>query len=82
MTSDTKTFLTLTQGFYSDNASELEDAAKKRGWCDDSAVQGRPKTNDLAASKVDLVLGGTRSVLLQAGMENQLDTSALPGTSR
>ena len=60
----------LVEFSYSDDAPEHTRAAADLGWkCHGASTPGRPDTNGLAESKVDLDVARSSALLLQAGME-------------
>ena len=57
--------------FYSDGAPEIMSCAKTMLWTSDTSTPGMPRTNAIAESKVKLVINGSRSLLLQAGLPSR-----------
>jgi hypothetical protein len=57
--------------FYSDGAPEIMACAKTMLWTSDTSTPGMPRTNAIAESKVKLVINGSRSLLLQAGLPSR-----------
>ncbi len=53
--------------FYSDDAGELQSAAKELGWRTSSATLARPQTNGVIERNVRRVIEGARSAFLHAG---------------
>jgi hypothetical protein len=56
------------QLFYSDNSGELISAARDIGIIHDTSTPERPETNSRAERAVRIVMDGTRSALVHAGM--------------